>query len=255
VPEQPERVCQIAEYFGTHSSVVAVALAGSRAAASHDRNSDFDLYVYATAEIPIEFRRALAGPAAEIDNRFWEPGDEWIDAVSGAHFDVMFRAPSWIEDQLNRVLVRHEASIGYSTCFWYNVLHSEALYDPQGWYARLQERAQVPYPEELQRAIVAKNWPILRKNHSSYRRQIELALERGDPVSVHHRTTAVLASYFDICLALARRPHPGEKRLLQHLPESHAVLVRALIEAPPAELLRRLDALLDSLDSMLTGFS
>ena len=234
--------------------MVAVALAGSRAAGSNFPKSDFDLYVYATAEIPVEFRRALAGPAAEIDNRFWEPGDEWIDAATGAHFDVMFRAPSWIEDQLDRVLVRHEASIGYSTCFWYNVLHSEALYDPQGWYARLQQRARVPYPEELQRAIIAKNGPILRKNHSSYRRQIELALNRCDPVSVHHRTTALLASYFDIWFALARQPHPGEKRLLQHLPDSEAALVRALINAPREQLLPRLDALLDLLDSKLSRF-
>jgi predicted nucleotidyltransferase len=250
VPNQLE----VAQRFGTHAAVIAVALAGSRAAASYDPNSDFDLYVYATGEVPVEFRRALVGPGAEIGNRFWEPGDEWIDASTGAHFDVMFRSPAWIEDQLDRVLVRHEASIGYSTCFWYNVLYSQALYDPQGWYAHLQERARVPYPEELQRAIVAKNWPILRKNHSSYRRQIELALHRDDSLSVQHRTTAMLASYFDIWFALARQPHPGEKRLLQHLPEPQAALVRAVIEAPPDQLLHRLDALLDSLDSKLSRF-
>lgn len=136
---------------------MAVALAGSRAASSNDTASDFDLYVYAASEVPVEFRRSLAGPAAEIDNRFWEPGDEWVDADSGAHLDVMYRSATWIEDQLDRVLIRHQASIGYSTCFWYNVLHSEALYDPQGWYRKLQERARVPYPEELKRAIVAKN--------------------------------------------------------------------------------------------------
>ena len=46
----------------------------------------------------------------------------------------------------------------------------------------------------LRRAIVAKNWPILRRNQSSYRRQIELAIERDDAVSVHHRVTALVAS-------------------------------------------------------------
>ena len=231
---------------------MAVVLAGSRAASSHDPGSDFDLYVYATSEVPAEFRRSLAGPDAEIDNRFWEPGDEWIDAGSAAHLDVMYRTPAWIEDQLDRVLVRHEASIGYSTCFWYNVLHSEALYDPQGWYRRLQERARVPYPEELKRTIVAKNWPILRRNQSSYHKQIELALQRGDAVSVHHRTTAVLASYFDIWFALARQPHPGEKRLLQYLPQPEATLVRAVIDAPADQLLQRLDNLFDALNLQLT---
>ena len=254
MPSRLEQVYEIAQQFASHPAVVAVALAGSRAAAADDPDSDFDLYVYATAELPIEFRRALAGPGAEIDNRFWEPGDEWIDATTGAHLDVMFRSPAWIEDQLERVLVRHQASIGYSTCFWYNVLHSQALYDPQSWYQQLQQRARVPYPEALQRAIVAKNRPILRKNQSSYRRQIELALGRGDAVSVQHRTTAVLASYFDIWFALARQPHPGEKRLLQHLPEPEVALVRALIEAPTNQLLHHLDRLIDSLDSKRSGF-
>jgi hypothetical protein len=228
-----------------------VALAGSRAACSNAPASDFDLYVYATSEVPVEFRRSLAGPHAEIDNRFWEPGDEWIDAESGAHLDVMYRSPAWIEGQLDRVLLRHEASIGYSTCFWYNVLYSEALHDPHGWYRQLQERARVPYPEKLQRAIVLKNWPILRRNQSSYRKQIELALARGDAVSIQHRTTAVLASYFDIWFALARQPHPGEKRLLQHLPQPEATLVRAVIAAPPDQLLSHLDNLLDALDRQL----
>ena len=248
MPDPIEHVRRIAEHFGQQPAVVAVALAGSRAAWSNDPASDFDLYVYATSEVPVDFRRSLAGPDAEIDNRFWEPGDEWIDAGSGAHLDVMYRSPAWIEDQLDRVLVRHEASIGYSTCFWFNVLHSEALHDPQGWYRQLQERARVPYPEALRRAIVAKNWPILRKNQSSYRKQIELALARGDAVSIQHRTTAVLASYFDIWFALARQPHPGEKRLLQYLPQPEATLVRAVIEAPPDRLLQRLDDLFDTLN-------
>ena len=201
------------------------------------------------------FRRALARPGAEIDNRFWEPGDEWIDPATGAHLDIMYRSPAWIEDQLERVLVRNEASLGYTTCFWYNVLHSEPLVDPDGWYRALQQRARVSYPEGLRRAIIATNWPVLRNNHSSYRRQIELALERGDEVSVQHRTTAVLASYFDIWFALERQPHPGEKRLLRHLPEREAGQVRALIHARPEELLDRLGALLDGLSDRIEDLS
>ena len=249
MPGPINHVREIVDRLGQHPSVTAVALAGSRAASSNDPASDFDLYIYVTAEVPVEFRRALAGPGAEIDNRFWEPGDEWIDATSGAHLDVMYRSPAWIEDQLDRVLVRHQASIGYSTCFWHNVLHSDALFDPHGWYRQLQERARVPYPEGLERAIVAKNLPILRKNQSSYRTQIEKAISRRDAVSVQHRTTAVLASYFDIWFALARQPHPGEKRLLQYLPEPEATLVRAVIDAPPDQLMSRLDTLLDTLES------
>ena len=195
--------------------------------------------------------RALASPGGEIDNRYWEPGDEWIDAATGARIDVMYRSPAWIEDRLDCVLLRHEASIGYSTCFWYNVLHSEALFDRRGWYAGLQARARTPYPDPLRRAIIARNHPLLRRNQSSYRTQIALALARDDRVSVQHRVTALLASYFDVWFALERLPHPGEKRLLQELPADEAGLVGAVLEGGAGSLLTSIDALLDRLDRRL----
>ena len=89
----------------------------------------------------------------------------------------------WIEEQLERVLVRHEASVGYSTCFWHNVLHSTALFDCSGWYRDLQEKAARPYPRPLQSAIIARNHPILRQSLSSYLAQIERAVRRGDSVA------------------------------------------------------------------------
>jgi catechol 2,3-dioxygenase-like lactoylglutathione lyase family enzyme len=199
----------------------------------------------------VEFRQALLGEGAEIDNRFWEPGDEWTEPSTGTQIDIMYRSPEWIEGQLDRVLVRHEAALGYTTCFWYNVAHSEALFDPRGWYRQLQNRAQVPYPEGLRRSVVMKNWPVLRRNHSSYRRQIELALNRGDAASVQHRVTALLASFFDLWFALERQPHPGEKRLLSHLPAPWASRARSLIETQPERLLTQIDSLLDEFDARL----
>ena len=84
------------------------------------------------------------------------------------------------------------------------------------WLHQLQAEARQPYPEELRRAIVAKNHPILRAMSSSYLQQIEIAVQREDFVSINHRTAALLASYFDILFALNRLPHPGEKRLLHY---------------------------------------
>lgn len=49
----------------------------------------------------------------------------------------------------------------------------------------------------------------------SYDRQIKKAQERGDIVSVNHRITAFLESYFDVIFALNRQTHPGEKRQVQ----------------------------------------
>src|SRR5208282_1288851 len=124
-PHGALRAESIAARFSVFPDVTAVALAGSEGAGEADALSDIDLYVYAGAEIPIRQRRAAAGVFAdrmEIDNRFWEPGDEWIDRASGRRIDIMYRSPAWIRDQLARVLERHEASLGYSTCFWWNVL-------------------------------------------------------------------------------------------------------------------------------------
>ena len=241
----------LASRFAELPQVIAVVLAGSRGGRTGDLKSDFDIYVYASADVPVEFRRVLLGEGAEIDNRFWEPGDEVSDLAAGLKLDIMYRSLQWIEGQLDRVLVRHEASIGYTTCFWFNVLHSEPLFDREGWFQQLQHRAKVAYPDELRRAVIAKNWPILRRNQSSYRHQIELALQRDDAVSVQHRITALLASFFDVWFALERQPHPGEKRLLTHLSEPWASLVRGVLNADGSMLLKNIDALIDPLEGRL----
>jgi len=246
--------------------VEAVALGGSQAVGLDDHDSDIDLYVYVSAEIPIHVRAGIAtarAEYAEVDNRFWEPGDEWIEAETGVHVDVMFRSMAWIEDQLDRVLQRHEASVGYSTCLWYNVQSSQTLYDRDGWFQGLQRIAGQPYPEELRRAIVVKNHPILRRNVSSYLAQIERAVGRGDLVSVNHRTAALLASYFDILFALNRLPHPGEKRLVDialsrcaQVPVGMREGVLGLIQAGAQggrAVLESAHALIDSLDDLLRG--
>src|SRR5918995_268795 len=255
----------VAAAFANLSEVVAVALAGSGEAGVADERSDIDLYVYAGAPVAMTDRAAIAASFAtrpEVGNDFWEPGDEWIDAQTGRHVDVMYRTPVWIEEQLERVLVRHEASVGYSTCFWHNVLHSTPLFDRSGWYRDLQATATRPYPQPLRRAIVAKNHPILRQTLSSYLAQIERAVGRGDGVSIQHRVTALLASYFDILFAVNELPHPGEKRLVQiaatrcaRTPLDMEIHINALLETAarlttPA-IVGHIDALLDSFDAFL----
>jgi len=254
----------IAQRYARLPQVEAVALAGSQASRTSDPGSDLDLYVYHRAEIPVAVRASIATSGAEhaeVDNRFWEPGDEWIDAETGIHVDVMFRTVAWIEGQLDRVLRRHEASVGYSTCLWHNVLSSQVLVDREGWFQALQQDADRPYPEELVRAIVAKNHPILRRSASSYRYQLEGAVARNDVVSVNHRVAALLASYFDILFAINRLPHPGEKRLVEialvqcdKLPEGMDRQVRELIAAVSRGgrgVVEKAEALIDGLDGLL----
>lgn len=251
--------------LGDLPGVVAVVFGGSRAAAIAADGSDLDLYAYAEEPPSLAVRAAVAGSAthAELDQRFWELGDAWIDGTTGLVVDVTYRSPAWTEAELDRVLDRHEASVGYSTAIWHNVRTARPLVDRDGWFAALQRRAQVPYPEALRRAIVAKNRPLLRGAFFAFSRQIEDALRRDDAVAVQHRLTAWVASYFDVVFALNRQTHPGEKRSVQYAqarsplcPPDLGSRLAALFAAaaPPAEaeeVAGHLNGLLDDLDALL----
>ncbi len=206
---------ELADIFAMLPQVEAITWAGSLQNDVADAASDIDLYVYTTGDVPLDVRQHIAsarGERVEVGNQFWEAGDEWDERASGIHIDVMYRSIRWAEDDLARVLVRHEASIGYTTCIWHNILASRALFDRHGAYAILQATARQPYPEGLRQSIFAKNLPLLRDAHGAYLGQIAKAARRGDLVSVNHRVAALLASYFDLVFALNRKPHPGEKR-------------------------------------------
>ena len=166
-----------------------------------------------------------------------------------------------MEDQLRRVQVDHQASLGYSTCFWYTLQHSQILYDPNGWFTNLQDAGKVEYPEPLRASIIALNHPVLREIIPSYAYQIKKAVLRGDLVSINHRLAALLASYFDIIFAFNRQLHPGEKRLVEHaqnrcskLPDNMVEDIQRLLATgatgdPISQIY--MDKLLDSLDSIL----
>ncbi len=258
-------LAKISGVFSTLPEVTAVVLSGSNGSGFSDDDSDIDLYVYSQQEPSQACRTEMArqfGEKASISNEFWEPGDEWIARQSGKVVDIMYRSTAWIEQQFERVLSRHQASVGYSTCFVYNVLHSHILYDRGNWFASLRAKAGQPYPDSLRRAIVAKNYPILRMTLSSYVHQIAMALNRKDSLCVNHRVAALLASYIDILFAINRLFHPGEKRLVAYVlancpkrpPEFEkqvSKLLSAITPTNQSDLLEAAKDLLDSLDELL----
>lgn len=256
----------LASCYAAFPAVTAVALGGSVSAGTASAGSDIDVYVYLDGPLTLDQRREVlasrpVGPA-ELGNEFWEPGDEWVDQTTGVCVDVMFRSTAWMEDRIAAVLDRHEAALGYTTCFWHNVLTSQVLFDRGDWFAALQGRTRVDYPEPLRRAIVRKNWAVMRPNLSSYEVQIGKALGRSDWVSVNHRLAALLASAFDILFAVNRVPHPGEKRLLELAsrlctarPERFEESVEGLLATGPdqrGEFRARLSRFLDGFEAFLS---
>lgn len=252
--------------FAELPQTMALALGGSRAGPSADAASDIDFYVYTRAAIAPAVREGIVArlggaSRADLDQNYWGPSDQWLDAATGTEIDVVYFDAAWMEAQVRRVLDDHVPAMGYTTAFCHTIRHSQSLYDPGGWLAALQARTAAAYPESLRRAIIAYNHPLLRGLITSYAAQMAKALRRDDRVSLNHRLAALLAGYFDIMFAANRVYHPGEKQILARaaalcpsLPEGMAEDVTAVLAAAgTAEpgLMALVDRLLDRLDVWL----
>jgi Domain of unknown function (DUF4037) len=259
---------EVAGHFAPLPEVEAVALGGSCASktGASDSASDIDLYVFTRGEIPLEIRESIVdrtGGATQssLNFNYWGMSDEWIHTPSGLEIDVIYFDAVWMENEISRVVEKHQASLGYTTCFWHTIRHSIPFSDPHAWFSKLQHRCLIEYPESLRQNIIAMNYPVLRTVIPAYAKQIEKAVAREDLVSINHRLAAFFASYFDIIFAVNRQLHPGEKRLVslalnncKSLPANmetdiHSILVTAGTHM--SELPGRLARFLDCLDTML----
>ena len=203
------------EELGNLPQVEAVALGGSRATARYDETSDYDVYVYITGPIPEEDRRAILEKYCrymEISNTFWELEDD-VTLKNGIDMDIIYRDLEGFAGTVHAVVMDHVSYNGYTTCMWHNLITSQILLDKTGKLTDLQGKYRIPYPEKLKKNIIANNMRLLTGNLPSFDMQIRKAEKRGDLVSVNHRVTEFLASYFDILFALNGMTHPGEKRM------------------------------------------
>lgn len=201
--------------LGALTQVEAIALGGSRATGRNDEKSDYDVYVYVTGQIPEHERKNILDKYCrymEIGNSFWELEDD-VTLKDGIDMDIIYRNMDDFEKMVSSVVLDCTPWNGYTTCMWHNLITSKIVLDKNGALQALQERYRIPYPEKLKANIVANNMKLLSGMLPSFDMQIKKAQNRGDFVSVNHRVTEFLASYFDIIFALNEMTHPGEKRM------------------------------------------
>ncbi len=196
--------------------VEAIALGGSRATNNYDQTSDYDVYVYVTSDLSDEKRTLILSDycsVLEIGNRYWETEDN-CTLMNGTDIDIIYRNLDDFDNTIGNVISNFNVSYGYTTCMWHNLLTCKILYDFNGRLLDLKNKYDVDYPQRLKETIVEKNMNLLSGVLPSYDMQIKKAISRKDLVSVNHRVTEFLASYFDIIFALNEKTHPGEKKLV-----------------------------------------
>ena len=210
---------EIVKRLGELEMVKAIALSGSKTSEINDASSDWDIYIYSDERVPVEERRRIFSELMEkcrIDCSPFEEGDECTDST-GAVYDIMYRTLEWTEWQVDDVWRKHNARVGYTTCFLYNIKTSEILLDKDGWFRKLQDEVSGDYPEKLRENIISKNMDVIDgEGETTFLIQATRADKRNDIVSENHRLSAILASAFDALFAYNRVLHPGEKKLMKY---------------------------------------
>ncbi len=87
------------------------------------------------------------------------------------------------------MILNHQAKNSYTTCMWYNVMHSKILYDKEGKYAQLKSKYHLPYPSSLKRNIISNQMLLLEQGMPAFSKQIQKAIKRQDLLSMNHRSS------------------------------------------------------------------
>ena len=200
------------------NDIDAIVLSGSKTSLINDEMSDYDVYIYSKEKVNIETRKNFIEKYSsnyELGNDYFEYGDEFI--INDICFDFTYRDLSFAENEINYIWRKCNSKIGYTTAFLYNIKNSKIIYDKDSKFQNLQNELNKEYPEKLKENIIKKNLAVMKdKLCASFFEQLEKAIKRKDIVSVSHRVSAILSSYFDILFALNKELHPGEKKLIKY---------------------------------------
>ena len=238
--------------------VKAIALGGSGVNNTSDNLSDIDVYIFVEKDIAVKNREKLVKQYSskyEVGGEYFGSGDEFFVDKLNIQLDVMYWNVNWFESIVENTWFKYYPSNGYTTAFLFTLNNFQIIYDKDNWLKTIQDSIQTKYPNELKQNIIKRNMMLLKdKPFASYYEQIEKAINRNDIVSINHRISAFMASYFDIIFAVNELLHPGEKRLVKYakdncqiLPDNFEENINKLLVQPNSETLNILDDMVESL--------
>ena len=210
-------VGQLFKELSLLEEVEAIALGGSRAGENYDEKSDYDVYLYVNSPISEEKRKNILQKFCsymEIGNSFWEYEDNCV-LNNGIEIDILYRDMKDFMKGIERVVAEYHPSNSYTTCMWHNLITCKILYDKNGTLEKYKNKYTINYPKQLKENIIKRQLELIDSSMPAYPKQIKKAISRKDFVSINHRITEFLASYFDLLFAINEITHPGEKRLIK----------------------------------------
>ena len=252
----------IINQYKDFSEVKAIALGGSGVNNTSDHLSDIDVYIFVEKDISVSNREEMVKKISskyEVGCEYFGSGDEFLVDKLDCQLDIMYWNVNWFENIIENIWFKHYPSNGYTTAFLFTLNNFQIIYDTDNWLLNLQNSIQTEYPNELKQNIIKRNIMLMKdKPFASYYEQIEKAVKRNDVVSINHRITAFLASYFDIIFAVNELLHPGEKRLIQYakdncniLPDNFEETIKKLLIQSNFETLNILNDMVEKLRKIM----
>lgn len=249
---------RIIDEYKNFSEVKAIALGGSGVNDTSDNLSDIDVYIFIEKDIAVKNREKLVKQYSskyEVGGEYFGSGDEFFVDKLNRQLDVMYWNVNWFESIVENTWFKYYPSNGYTTAFLFTLNNFQIIYDKDNWLKTIQDSIQTKYPNALKQNIIKRNMMLLKdKPFTSYYEQIKKAINRNDIVSINHRISAFMASYFDIIFAVNELLHPGEKRLVKYakdncqiLPDNFEENINKLLVQPNSETLNILDDMVESL--------
>ncbi|MCM1265692.1 MAG: DUF4037 domain-containing protein [Candidatus Gastranaerophilales bacterium] len=253
---------KILDKYKDFSEVKAIAIGGSSAANTSDNTSDIDIYVFVSSDISIDKRLELTKQYSsnfEVGGEYFGAGDEYYADNIKQQLDVMYWNINWFDGVITNAWEKYYPSNGYTTCFLYTLKNFQIIHDTDNWLKNLQDKIKTSYPKELKENIIKRNIMLMKdKPFASYYEQIVKAIKRNDIVSINHRISAFLASYFDIIFATNELLHPGEKRLIRYaknnckiLPAKFEENIKQLLTQPNENTIEILENIIENLRKII----